>query len=88
MTLQTQLFNEEIHDVNQACFTDPVSQPIRENTDWLRSMPSMKPAMPASAGPADLYHREQFPLSLRQFCHPGSPCGSHPEDQFRQDRFP
>lgn len=29
-TLQIQLFDEEIHDADNAVFTDPVVQPIRE----------------------------------------------------------
>ena len=47
-TLQIELFNEEIDNADEAILTDPVVQQIRKSTDWPRSTPSMKPAMPAS----------------------------------------
>ena len=46
---QIKLVDIKIDDADEAVFTDPVIQLIRESTDWPRSTPSMKPAILASA---------------------------------------
>lgn len=46
-TGQIELIDEKVDDANQVILADPVFQPLRKSVVCSRSMPSMKPDMPA-----------------------------------------